>query len=191
MRAITQMISYEIPFFIAMLAPALVVGSWSFQEILDFQVNNYWLVVITFIGLFVGIISLQGKLERIPFDTPEAETEIVGGTLVEYSGRRLALFKFMVDIEMIAGAALIAVLFLGGGDLFFDASGLNTFVANLIGFIILLVKIIFIILILALIRVAVARFRIDQMVRFCYRFMIPLALVQIVIILFLKYLEFI
>lgn len=191
MRAITQMISYEIPFFIAMLAPALVVGSWSFSEILEFQVNNYWLVLITFIGLFVAIIALQGKLERIPFDTPEAETEIVGGTLVEYSGRRLALFKFMIDVEMIAGAALIAILFLGGGDLFFDASGLNWLVANLIGFIILLIKIIIIVLILSLIRVAVARFRIDQMVKFCYKFLIPLALLQVVIILALKYLEWV
>ncbi len=188
-RAITQMISYEIPFFIAMLAPALVVGSWSLTQIVAFQVTNYWLIAVTFIGIFVAIIALQGKLERIPFDSPEAETEIVGGTLVEYSGRRLALFKFMMDVEMMAGAALIAVLFLGGGDLFFDTSGLSWYVANILGFIFLLVKIVIIVLILTLIKVSVARIRIDQMVKFCYKFMIPLALLQIVIILALKYVE--
>lgn len=190
-RAITQLISYEIPFFIAMLAPALIAGSWSLEAILGHQIDNYWLIILTPLAFVVGIISLQGKLERIPFDTPEAETEIVGGTLVEYSGRRLAIFKFMMDVEMIVGAALIAVLFLGGGDLFFDFSGLPWIGEFLIGFIVLLVKIILIVMLLSLIRVGVARYRIDQMVSICYRFLIPLALLQIVIILALKFLEWV
>lgn len=190
-RAITQLISYEIPFFIAMLAPALVAGTWSMANILGFQVADYWLIIVTPIAFFVGIVSLQGKLERLPFDSPEAETEIVGGTLVEYSGRRLALFKFMMDVEMVVGAALIAVLFLGGGDIFIDFSGLPWIAEFLIGLIVLLLKIILVVVILTLIKVAVARYRIDQMVSICYRFLIPLALLQIVIILALKFLEWV
>ncbi len=84
-----------------------------------------WLVLIAPIGLIVAIITLQGKLERLPFDIPDAETEIVGGPLTEYSGRRLALFKAMLDIEMVVGAAAIVVLFFGGYDMIISFSDLG------------------------------------------------------------------
>ncbi|MDO9537186.1 MAG: NADH-quinone oxidoreductase subunit H [Thermoplasmata archaeon] len=196
MRAITQLISYEIPFFVAMLAPALIAGTWSLTGIMQYQADNLWLIISpAILAFFIGIITLQGKLERLPFDSPEAETELVGGPLADYSGRRYALFRFMMDVEMVVGAALIAVLFLGGGDIFIDLGSMQWFidlgsiqwfVANLIGFIALMVKIIFIVLILTVIKVAVARLRIDQMVKFSYRFMIPLALLQLLIIIIMK-----
>ena len=66
----------------------------------------------TCIGLAVSLVALLGKLERVPFDIPEAETEIVAGTFTEYSGRLLALFRLAIDIEMIVGASLIAAVFL-------------------------------------------------------------------------------
>ena len=187
MRAITQLISYEIPFFIAMLAPAILAGSWSITEILNYQVDNLWFILSpAALGLLIAIIALQGKLERLPFDSPEAETEIVGGPLVDVSGPRFALFKFMIDVEMVVGAALIAVLFLGGGDIFIDLSGLHYILANLIGVIVLIAKILVIVLILSVIKFAVARLRIDQMVKFSYRFMIPLSLLQLAIIILVK-----
>jgi len=187
MRAITQLISYEIPFFIAMLAPAILAGSWSINDILNHQVNDLWFIISpAALAFIIAIITLQGKLERLPFDSPEAETEIVGGPLADVSGRRFALFKFMLDVELVVGAALIAVLFLGGGDIFFDISSMNYIVVNLIGFIALLVKILVIVLILSVIKFAVARLRIDQMVKFSYRFMIPLSLLQLAIIILVK-----
>lgn len=190
-RTITQLISYEIPFFIAMLAPALIVGSLNLAHITEFQAAHYWLLPLTIIGFIVAIVSLQGKLERVPFDIPEAETEIVGGPLTEYSGRRLALFKLMLSVEMVVGAALIVVLFLGGCDLFFDTSGMAWYLAYIIGFVIFFFKVMLVVLVLALIKVAMARIRIDQMVSFSYKFLIPLALLQIAILLALRYLEFI
>ncbi len=187
MRAITQLISYEIPFFIAMLAPALIAGTWSLSGIVDYQMNNLWLIISpAALAFIIAIISLQGKLERLPFDSPEAETEIVGGPLVDVSGRRFALFKFMLDVELVVGAALIAVLFLGGGDIFIDLSGLGWHLANLIGIVVLLIKIIILVVILSAIKFAVARLRIDQMVKFSYRFMIPLSLLQLAIIILIK-----
>lgn len=187
MRAITQLISYEIPFFIAMLAPAIIAGSWSINEILTHQVDNLWLILSpAALAFLIAIISLQGKLERLPFDSPEAETEIVGGPLVDVSGRRFALFKFMLDVEMVVGAALISVLFLGGGDMFIDLSSQHYILQNLIGVIVLIVKILVIVLILSVIKFAVARLRIDQMVKFSYRFMIPLSLLQLAIIILVK-----
>ena len=187
MRAITQLISYEIPFFIAMLIPAILASSWSITEIMNYQVDNLWFILSpAALAFLIAIISLQGKLERLPFDSPEAETEIVGGPLVDVSGPRFALFKFMLDVEMVVGAALIAVLFLGGGDIFIDMSGVHWFVADVIGFIVLLVKILLIVLILSVIKFSVARLRIDQMVKFSYRFMIPLSLLQLAIIILVK-----
>ena len=187
MRAITQLISYEIPFFIAMLIPAILAGSWSISEILNYQVNNLWFIISpAALAFLIAIITLQGKLERLPFDSPEAETEIVGGPLADVSGRRFALFKFMLDVELVVGAALIAVLFLGGGDIFIDMGDMHWFVVNLIGFIVLMVKILFIVLILSVIKFSVARLRIDQMVKFSYSFMIPLSLLQLAIVILVK-----
>ena len=187
MRAITQLISYEIPFFIAMLAPAILAGSWSLNDILNYQVDHLWFILSpAILAFFIAIISLQGKLERLPFDSPEAETEIVGGPLADVSGRRYALFKFMLDVELVVGAALMAVLFLGGGDIFIDMSGVHWFIADLVGFIVLLVKILFIVFILSVLKFTVARLRIDQMVKFSYRFMIPLSLLQLAVIILVK-----
>lgn len=187
MRAMTQLISYEIPFFIAMLAPAILAGSWSLNDILNYQVNNLWFILSpAILAFFIGIIALQGKLERLPFDTPEAETEIVGGPLADVSGGRYALFKFMLDVELVTGAALMAVLFLGGGDIFIDLSGQSNLIINIVGFIVLLVKILFIVFILSALKFSVARLRIDQMVKFSYRFMIPLSLLQLAILILVK-----
>ena len=187
MRAITQLISYEIPFFIAMLAPAILAGSWSLNDILNYQVDHLWFILSpAILAFFIAIIALQGKLERLPFDSPEAETEIVGGPLADVSGRRYALFKFMLDVELVVGAALMAVLFLGGGDIFIDMSGVHWFIADLVGFIVLLVKILFIVFILSVLKFTVARLRIDQMVKFSYRFMIPLSLLQLAVIILVK-----
>jgi len=187
MRAVVQMLSYEIPFFLALLGPALVVGSWSLGKILDYQLGGMWLVLLAPLGLFVAIITLQGKLERLPFDIPDAETEIVGGPMAEYSGRRLALFRAMLDIEMVVGAALIVTLFLGGYDLIISFSDLPWYLPYLVNGVVFFLKVLLIVGILALIKAVVARYRIDQMVSLSYRWMIPLSVAQIIVIVALKF----
>jgi NADH-quinone oxidoreductase subunit H len=187
MRAVVQMLSYEIPFFLALLAPALVVESWSLGAILDYQLGGMWLVLLAPLGLFVAIITLQGKLERLPFDIPDAETEIVGGPMAEYSGRRLALFRAMLDIEMVVGAALIVTLFLGGYDLIISFSDLPWYLPYIVNGAVFFLKVLLIVGILALIKAVVARYRIDQMVSLSYRWMIPLSVAQIIVIVALKF----
>ncbi len=187
MRAVVQMLSYEIPFFLALLGPALVVGSWSLGKILDYQLGGMWLVLLAPLGLFVAIITLQGKLERLPFDIPDAETEIVGGPMAEYSGRRLALFRTMLDIEMVVGAALIVTLFLGGYDLIISFSNLPWYLPYMVNGVIFFLKVLLVVGILALIKAVVARYRIDQMVSLSYRWMIPLSVAQIIVIVMLKF----
>jgi len=114
MRVASLLFSFEIPFFLALFTQSLIVGSWRLSDIVTFELTHPLEHLVVGLGFVIGIISLQGKLERLPFDIPEAETEIVSGPLVEYSGRRLALIRLTRDVEMVVAAGLIAVIFLGG-----------------------------------------------------------------------------
>src|SRR6266540_1369546 len=112
-RALTQMFAYEAPFLLALLGPALVAGSWQISEISHYA-QTHWIILTQPVGFVVALIGLMGKLELPPFDSPEAETEIVAGALTEYSGRGLAIFKIGRSIELIVGVTLISAFYLGG-----------------------------------------------------------------------------
>jgi NADH-quinone oxidoreductase subunit H len=187
MRAITQLFGYEVPFLLAILAPCLLAGTWNLGEIIDFQLKSTWLVVFLPIGFIIALITLTSKLERIPFDIPEAETEIVAGHIVEYSGRRLALFRLVIDMELVVGASVITVLFLGGFSPLVPLHTLPPIAANIIGFITYILKTLFVIFCLATIRTLFARLRIDQMATFCFKWLAPLAIVQLLIAAICKY----
>jgi NADH-quinone oxidoreductase subunit H len=193
MRVATQLFSYEVPFFLALLAPALMAGSWNMAEIVRFVSNNPLALFVTLLGFLVAVIALQGKLERLPFDIPDAETEIVGGPLTEYSGRRLALFRLLRDVEMYVGAGLLAAVFLGGPALptqIFDISTFDpTWLRWIIGFVVFIVKVLFVVLLLILMKSVVARIRIDQMVGVSYKWLIQLGVVQILLVLMLRAME--
>lgn len=112
-RTLTQLFSYEAPFLLALLGPALVAGSWQVGEIARYA-ERHWLILTQPVGFVVAIIGLMGKLELPPFDAPEAETEIVAGALTEYSGRGLALFRLGKGVELVVGLTLVAAFYLGG-----------------------------------------------------------------------------
>lgn len=175
-RTLTQLFAYEVPLFMAILAPALLAGTWSLSEMAVFYDRHPAYTAFNVIGFVVALIALQGKLERVPFDIPEAETEIVGGTFTEYSGRLLALFRLAIDIEAVVGASLIAAVFLPFG--FGLRAGW--------GFVGYLVKVLIIIALLALMRTVLARLRIEQMVIFCWRIVAPAALLQLLLNLILS-----
>jgi NADH-quinone oxidoreductase subunit H len=175
-RTITQLFAYEVPLFMALLGPAILAGSWSISEIALFYQQNPLLALCNIPGFIVAIIAMQGKLERVPFDIPEAETEIVAGAFTEYSGRHLALFRMAIDIEMIVLISLIAAIFFP----FYLPGGLA------LGVIAYLVKTIILVFILALFRSLMARLRIEQMVSFCWKYLAPAAILQVVIDLLVK-----
>jgi NADH-quinone oxidoreductase subunit H len=165
-RALTQMFSYEAPFFLAILGPAFAAGSWQVSEISDFASNNL-LIVLQPIGFAVAVIGLMGKLEMAPFDAPEAETEIVAGVLTEYSGRGLALFYLSRSVEWVAGLTLIAAFYLGGihspVDYILKTGGL--------------------LIVISLLHSLLTRLRIDQTVGLWWHYGVLLALFQWVIII--------
>jgi NADH-quinone oxidoreductase subunit H len=183
-RVLTQLFGYEVPFFLAILTPALVTGIWTMSDIVQYQLGHVWFILWLPLSFIVAIVSLVGKLERIPFDIPTAEQEIVEGPLVEYSGGRLALLRLMVDVEMVAGAALVSALFLGG----FDIPGvhLEGFPASVVGFVAFIAKTLSIVFILAAIKSLFARLRIEQMVNMCLKWLAPIALVQLLVVVALK-----
>lgn len=175
-RSITQLFAYEIPLFTSLLAPAILANTWSLSGIAAYYAAHPWYMFFNLIGFGVALIALLGKLERVPFDIPEAETEIVAGSFTEYSGRFLAYFRMAIDIEVVVGASLLAAVFMPFGLL----------VNPILGFIIYLIKVFLIIGVLSLFRTVFARLRIDQMIEFCWKFVAPVAFLQILINLILK-----
>jgi NADH-quinone oxidoreductase subunit H len=174
-RVLTMLFGYEVPLFLAVLSPAIMAGSWRLAEIAAFYQHKPLLLLPNVIGFVVSVICLQAKLERTPFDIPHAETEIVGGTFTEYSGKKLALFRLMTDVEMVAGSGLIAAVFLGGFP-----GGV------ILGFVNFVIKTLLIIFLLSLIRALTSRIRIDQVISFSWKYLAPLAVLQLLITIVLK-----
>ncbi len=175
-RSLTQLFAYEVPLLMCMLAPALLADTWSLSSMARFYDTHPWYWCFNIIGFIISIIALLGKLEKVPFDIPEAETEIVAGTFTEYSGRLLGLFRLSINIEAIVGASLIAAVYLPLGLELGAAAGFALYIA----------KVLFIIAIMSLSRTVFARLRMDQMIDFCWRYVSPFAFLQILICLIAK-----
>lgn len=152
-RTLTQLFSYEAPFLLALLGPAIVAGTWQIDGINRFAQDNLWFIVSQPVGFLVALVGLMGKLELPPFDAPEAETEIVAGALTEYSGRGLAIFRIGKDVELVIGLTLVAAFFMGG-------------LANPLDF---LWKTALLLLVVAGLQSLFARLRIDQTVGLWWR----------------------
>jgi len=184
-RAVTQMFIYEVPFFLALLAPALMAGSWSISEIVAWEQTNYWFLILQPIGFVVALIGLQAKLERTPFDIPEAETEILAGPTTELTGRRLALMKLTMDVSLVVGSGLVAALFLGGPLLPWTI--VPNWLGWIVGFLVFFAKTLAILLILSSIKVATGRIRIDQLNDIGWKYLASAAIVQVALVLLMNY----
>jgi NADH-quinone oxidoreductase subunit H len=185
-RTVTQMFIYEVPFFLALLAPALMAGTWSISEIMIWQQKNTWLIFLQPIGFVIALIGLQAKLERTPFDIPEAETEIVAGPWTELSGRRLAFMHLTTDVLLVAGSALVAAIFLGGPTVPLAVTPI--WLSWVVGFFLFLVKTLFVVLILSSIKVATGRIRIDQLNTIGWKYIATASLLQVAMVIVINHL---
>jgi len=175
-RGVTQLFAYEVPLFMSILSAALLADSWSVAEISAFYARHPLYCLFNLAGFAVSLVALLGKLEKVPFDIPEAETEIVAGAFTEYSGRFLAFLKLTIDIEMAVGSSLIVAVFFPFSMIFSPVAG----------FFIYLIEVLGVVALLSLLRTIVARLRIDQMIDFCWKFLVPVALFQLLLNLVLK-----
>jgi NADH-quinone oxidoreductase subunit H len=165
-RTLTQLFSYEAPFLLALLGPAIMAGSWRISEIMSYAGQHTWMAVMQPFGFVVALLGLMGKLELPPFDAPEAETEIVAGAMTEYSGRGWGLFRLGKAAELVVGLTLVAAFYLGG-------------LSNPIDF---AVKTLALLVFLAALQSLFARLRIDQTVGLWWRFGTLLVLAQLLVL---------
>jgi NADH-quinone oxidoreductase subunit H len=112
-RALHQMVSFEIPLILSLLGVVILTGTLNLSEIAASQANFPWIIFLP-VGAIVFFITMLAELERIPFDLPEAESEIVAGWLTEFSGMMYGLVQLGTYLKLYAFAALFVVLFLGG-----------------------------------------------------------------------------
>lgn len=177
MRVLTQLFAYEVPLMLSLIGPAILAGSWNISEIAAFFAAHPVMIPAQLLGFLAALIALQGKLERLPFDIPHAKNEIAGGQFTEYSGRLLDFFLLSVDMELVVGAALVNAVFLGGSLGLAGWTGVAVFLAKTLG----------ITFLLALLKVLMARIRIEQMINFCWKYLAPVAMAQVLFDIFLKY----
>lgn len=183
MRAIAQMISYEIPLIISTVTVIMIAGSLSLVDIVAhqqgfiFEVVPRWFVFTPWglAGFIIFLIASLAESNRSPFDIPEAESELIAGHLTEYSGFKYALFFLAEYLGMFAMSGLAVTLFLGGWHAplpFLEwVPSYAWFLAKLVALVCLFIWI----------RGTVPRLRVDQLLNFAWKFMLPMALINLVV----------
>ncbi|HDJ66104.1 MAG TPA: NADH-quinone oxidoreductase subunit H [Nitrososphaeria archaeon] len=172
-RAAIQLLGYEIPFLIALFSPSIPASSLSISKISAWQAqNNAWGLWTQPIGFSVLVICLLAELELLPFDIPEAETEIVAGWNVEFTGRRLALIRLGKDVEVVLASAILADLYLGGPQQVWIIPPIIIFLAKMFACLLLL----------GYLKTLFARFRIDQVLSGMWKYVVPAAMIQLIIL---------
>jgi NADH-quinone oxidoreductase subunit H len=169
-RTLTQLFSYEAPFMLALLGPAILAKTWQIGEINLYADGHLWMILTQPIGFLVALVGLMGKLELPPFDAPEAETEIVSGALTEYSGRGLALFRLGKNVELVICLTLVSAFYLGG-------------LGNPLEFVL---KTAALLLVVAGLQSLFARLRIDQTVGLWWRLGALMALLQLLVLIIVQ-----
>ena len=180
MRAIAQMISYEIPLILSSVAVVMIAGTLSTTKIVEEQARYsggiaHWYVFTPWglAGFILFMIAATAETNRSPFDLPEGESEIIAGYFIEYSGFKFALFFLAEYLEMFAVSGLGITLFLGGWSAPFS---FLTWIPSWIWF---FTKLLALIVGFIWIRGTVPRLRMDQLMNFAWKFMLPMTLVVI------------
>lgn len=176
-RSMLQLLSYEIPFMLSIASVAVSTGSLSIFGVVKAQKDGWLLMGPNVLSFIIFLLAAQAELERIPFDIPEAETEIVAGWLTEFSGRKLALLRLTKDVELFYLSGLAASLFLGG-PLGPVIHGLE----SLLYPVYFIVKSLIVLFFLSTLRSIFARLRIDEAVNFLWKYVIPLSVLQFLLV---------
>jgi len=182
-RASAQMISYEIAMGMAAVPVFMLVGDLNLGKVIAYQADGAWLVFKQPIAFVIFLVSAFAETNRLPFDMPESETELVSGYNTEYSSMKFALFFMGEYAAMISVSALMVTLFFGGWTLPFF--GLNetatTLAGGILQILVFLGKIACFMVLFVWIRWMVPRFRYDQLMDLGWKRFLPLALANIII----------
>jgi NADH-quinone oxidoreductase subunit H len=184
LRASAQMISYELALGLSLVGVLILAGSFSLRHIVDSQSGNWfgflprWYIFPQIIAFFIYLMAAFAETNRIPFDLPEAETELVAGYHTEYSSMKFAMFFMAEYVNMITVGCIATLLFFGGwhGPLFGPP-----LLQSLLPIFWFSVKIFFFMFLYIWIRGTLPRFRYDQLMAFGWKFLLPLAIANIIV----------
>lgn len=192
-RGASQMVSYELPMGLALIAVLMLVGDLRMSAIVSNQLENGWHIIYQPLGFLIFFVCALAECNRTPFDLPEAENELNFGYHQEYSSMKLGFYLFAEYINMFISGVVMSSLYFGGYDIPFvnEASwGINQNLLAIIGFVVLLSKAFFFVFVFMWIRWTIPRFRYDQLMKLGWRTLIPLALLNMIltaaIVLWLK-----
>jgi NADH-quinone oxidoreductase subunit H len=190
MRAVAQLVSYEIPQVLATVPVILWTGSLSMVAIMNQQLDYGWFLfsppgLLSFLMLLIANLA---EVNRTPFDLPEAESEIIAGYHTEYSGMRFGLFFLAEYMSVFGVCCLVSLLFLGGGSIpFFDyprifgaETTLAFLITNGIAVSVFAAKVFFFIFVMFWVRATLPRMRVDRLMNFAWKVMVPLGIANIV-----------
>jgi NADH-quinone oxidoreductase subunit H len=186
-RGASQMISYELPMGLALIAVLMIVGDLRMSAIINSQLTggNIWHIIYQPLGFLIFFVCALAECNRTPFDLPEAENELNFGYHQEYSSMKLGFYLFAEYINMFISSAVMATLFFGGYDIlpFVDESkwGLSQNAMAILGFVSLMAKTFFFLFVFIWIRWTIPRFRYDQLMNLGWKKLIPLSLINMVI----------
>jgi NADH-quinone oxidoreductase subunit H len=181
-RMVASMISYEIPMVVVLLIPTILANSMSVQDITVAQ-SGMWFAILSPLAFLIFLISAIAELGRSPFDLNEAESEIVAGFHIEYTGMKFGLFYAGELLHAFTFGGFIAVLFFGGYGGFFglEKSGIFSWLNNpFVQAVVFLAKAMFGYWVIMWIKYSMPRIRIDHLLAFNWKFLTPLALVVLV-----------
>jgi NADH-quinone oxidoreductase subunit H len=181
LRSSAQIISYEIPLGMSILGMVLISRSLDLNAIINWQDRHVWGILVQPLGFLLFLVSAFAETNRLPFDLPESEQELVGGFHTEYSAMKFGMFFLGEYLHVITVSFLTVILFFGGWDLPFvldqDQVGWLPALAKAL---VLIVKVSFMIIFIMWVRWTLPRFRYDTLMDLAWKRMIPLALINLV-----------
>lgn len=188
LRSSAQMISYELSLGLSIIGVLMISGSLQLDKIVVHQ-GNYllgfiptWNIILQPLGFITFVVAYFAETNRLPFDLPEAEPELVGGYHTEYSGMKFGLFFLAEYANMITASAVITTLYLGGWQFpFIENFGLSPLAVSLLQVAAFGVKVALVLLFFIIVRWTIPRFRYDQLMNLGWKVMLPLAILNIII----------
>jgi NADH-quinone oxidoreductase subunit H len=187
LRSSAQMISYEISLGMSTIPVLILAGNVSLSQIVAQQAGRgiHWNVINLSVAFFVFIVAAFAETNRVPFDLPEAESELVAGYHAEYSAMKFSMFFIAEYANVMTASALMSTLFFGGWDIPFtvwDNVAPHTLLKTLLTFGFFWAKILFFVFVFIWVRWTLPRFRYDQLMALGWKFMLPVALAYIVVV---------
>jgi NADH-quinone oxidoreductase subunit H len=176
-RSAAQIVSYEVPLVLSIVPIIMITGKLNFSDIVEYQAQpgHHWFILYQFVAFFTFIASATAEANRAPFDIPEAESELTGGFHTEYSGVKFAMFFLGEYVAVVVSSAVAVTLFLGG---WLTPVGFLGFIPGFVWFILKLLLVIYLIMAF---RWTFPRLRVDQLMDFGWKVLIPITILNILI----------